>query len=362
MIGDPMRKIVDRVRQYISLFDEESGFYIRSGIFRDGKETAEDPFMAGFPELLDVGIMGHCTHGLSGLCRESGVQCYQDGWNISQPNMSTDDFLTIARQCQGRSYQFALGGRGDPDQHEEFESILRICREYEIVPNFTSSGLGFDEEIIRLCGTYCGAVAISWYGQLYTKKAIKGLIDAGVKTNIHFVLSRESVKKAKNFLRDEVPTGVNAVIFLLHKPIGLGRKENLLLWDNGDLRELFRYIDEETFPFKIGFDSCSVPGLLPSMKRINVHSLDTCEAARWSAYVTPDMKLLPCSFDNQEERWAVDLRNHTIEEAWNSPEFVQFRSSFLTSCPDCGMRKQCMGGCPICPEIVLCEDKMAVRV
>ena len=44
--------------------------------------------MAGFPELLDVGIMGHCTHGLSGLCRESGVQCYQDGWNISQPNMN----------------------------------------------------------------------------------------------------------------------------------------------------------------------------------------------------------------------------------------------------------------------------------
>jgi len=348
-------------KDFLTLFDEKTGQYLRTGIIKEGRDTGEDPFMSSFPELLDVGIMGHCTHGLSGLCRESGVQCYQDGWNISQPNMNTDDFLMIARQCQGRSYQFALGGRGDPDQHEEFESILRICREYEIIPNFTSSGLGFDEEIIRLCRIYCGAVAISWYGQPYTKKAIQGLIDAGVKTNIHFVLGRESVKKAKNFLRDEVPTGVNAVIFLLHKPVGLGRKENLLSWDNGDPQELFRYIDEEIFPFKIGFDSCSVPGLLSSMKHVNVNSLDTCEAARWSAYVTPDMKLLPCSFDNQGERWAVDLRNYTIEEAWNSLEFTRFRGGFLISCPDCGLRKQCMGGCPICPEIVLCKDKMAAR-
>jgi radical SAM protein with 4Fe4S-binding SPASM domain len=97
------------------------------------------------------------------------------------------------------------------------------------------------------------------------------------------------------------------------------------------------------------------------MKHVNVNSLDTCEAARWSAYVTPDMKLLPCSFDNQGERWAVDLRNYTIEEAWNSLEFTRFRGGFLISCPDCGLRKQCMGGCPICPEIVLCKDKMAAR-
>lgn len=353
-----MRRIVDKARRYISLFDEDSGFYMRSGIFREGKETTEDPFMAGFPELLDVGIMGHCAHGLSGMCRKSGVQCYQDGWNVNQPNMRADDFLTIAKQCQGRSYQFALGGRGDPDQHEEFERILQICRSCHIVPNFTSSGLGFDEEIIRLCREYCGAVAISWYGQPYTQKAIKGLIEAEVKTNIHFVLSRDSVKRARKFLCDEVPVGVNAVVFLLHKPIGLGRRENLLSWKDGDLQELFRYIDEEEFPFKIGFDSCSVPGLLHHMKNVDFHSLDTCKAARWSAYVTPDMKLLPCSFDSQRERWAVDLRKYTLEEAWNSLEFAQFRSSFLTSCPGCHLQKQCMGGCPVCPDIILCKDKI----
>jgi len=36
----------------------------RSGILdKDGRDTGIDPFMASFPHLLDVGIMGHCAHG-----------------------------------------------------------------------------------------------------------------------------------------------------------------------------------------------------------------------------------------------------------------------------------------------------------
>lgn len=357
-----MRKIIDRNKNYISLFDEHSGFYMRSGVFRDGRETKEDPFMAGFPELLDVGIMGHCCHGLSGLCEKTGIECYQDGWHMEQPNMKADDFRMIARQCEGRSYQFALGGRGDPDQHEDFELILKICREYHIVPNFTSSGLGFDTSIVQLCRDYCGAVAISWYNQPYTLRAIEMLVGAGVKTNIHFVLSKTSVKQAKDFLRSGIPSGVNAVIFLLHKPIGLGRKENVLLWDDTDLQDLYHFINTGSFPHKVGFDSCSVPGLLHAMNHINFDALDTCEAARWSAYVTPDLKLLPCSFDNQKEQWAVDLRQYTIAQAWNSPKFAHFRKSFLTSCPDCSIQRQCMGGCPICKDIVLCKDRMLCKV
>lgn len=47
-------------KNFISCFDEKSGVYVRSGILEDGTDTGRDPFMASFPELLDVGIMGHC--------------------------------------------------------------------------------------------------------------------------------------------------------------------------------------------------------------------------------------------------------------------------------------------------------------
>ena len=58
---------------YISLFDERSGMYLRTGMLENGKDTGIDSFMADFPELLDVGIMGSCIHGDSGLCQKAGI-------------------------------------------------------------------------------------------------------------------------------------------------------------------------------------------------------------------------------------------------------------------------------------------------
>lgn len=68
---------------------------------------------------------------------------------------------------------------------------------------------------------------------------------------------------------------------------------------------------------------------------IDKDSLDTCEGARWS----------------------VDLRKYSIKEAWENDTFERFRNHFRKACPSCEKREQCMGGCPIRPEIVLCEKK-----
>lgn len=345
-------------RNFISYFNEKTGEYIRSGIIEDGKDTGRDPFMASFPELLDIGIMGHCLHGKSGLCMAAGVECYQDGLHADNKNMTLNDFRKIAEQCKNQTYQFALGGCGDPDQHEEFEEILKICKEYCIVPNFTTSGLGMTEDIAKICKQYCGAVAVSWYRSDYTIRAVEMLIKAGVKTNIHYVLHKESVREAICLLKTKTfPKGINAVIFLLHKPVGLGTREKSINQKNEDFIEFIKYVSEERLEYKIGFDSCTVPALINHLGTIDVDSLDTCEGARWSAYVTSDMKMLPCSFDNQEQRWAVDLRTHTIKQAWESSEFENFRDHFRNACPSCEKREQCMGGCPVRPEIVLCEER-----
>lgn len=151
--------------------------------------------------------------------------------------------------------------------------------------------------------------------------------------------------------------GINAVIFLLYKSVGLGRRELVITEDTPQVEGFFRLIDGGEFPFKVGFDSCTIPGILRYSKNTDIASVDTCEGSRWSAYITPDMFMLPCSFDNQELRWAVSLRDHTIEEAWNSEPFGNFRSILRNACPGCPKRASCMGGCPIRPEIVLCKEK-----
>lgn len=351
-----MIRKIDKKNKFISMFNPLTGFYMRSGVIKNGKDTGVDPFMTSFPELLDIGVMGHCVHGANGLCIKSGVQCYQNGLSTNYPNMSFENFKRIVDECKGKVFQFALGGRGDVDQHKDFEKILRYCRENNIVPNFTSSGLGFTEEIVYLCKELCGAVAISWYRQEHTYKSIQMLLDAGVKTNIHYVLGNNSIDEAIERLeKNDFPEGINAIIFLLHKPVGLGQESNVLQMNDERVKKFFSVIDNNTFNFKIGFDSCTVPALVNMTSNINHDSFDTCEGGRWSAYITSDMKMLPCSFDNQDMRWAYDISNDTILNAWNSKPFEDFRNHFRKSCSSCNKQGECRGGCPIRRQIVLCD-------
>ena len=351
-------KKVDKKNKFISMFNSKTGFYMRSGIIENGKDTGVDPFMTSYPELIDIGVMGHCVHGMSGLCLKSGVQCYQNGLKTKVPNMTLDNFKRIVDECRGKTFQLALGGRGDVDQHEDFEEILKYCRNNNIVPNFTSSGLGFTDKTISICKKYCGAVAISWYRQEHTYKAIQMLLDAGIKTNIHYVLGNNSIDEAIERLKtNDFPKGVNAIIFLLHKPVGLGQENNVLKAEDPKVKEFFDIVDTGEFDFKIGFDSCTIPALINFTKNINQDSFDTCEGGRWSMYITSDMKAIPCSFDNQELRWAYDISNDSIQHAWDSEQFENFRNHFRNSCGNCSRKLECMGGCPIRRQIVLCNRK-----
>ena len=353
-----MRYIIkDKKYNFISAFDTKTGAYIRTGILdENGKDTGKDPFMAEFPHLIDVGIMGHCIHGKTGLCAKAGIGCYQSGLFVEEENMSVGNFAKIAGQCKGRCNQFALGGRGDPDQHEHFEEILKICRKNHIVPNFTTSGYGMTDDIAALCKKYCGAVAVSWYRSEYTLNAINLLLSAGVKTNIHYVLGKNSIDEAiKRLKENDFPNGINAVIFLLHKPAGQGTQENMLSVNDSSVEEFFKLLDKP-HSFKVGLDSCNVPGAVNFCKTLSPESLDTCEGGRFSCYIGADMTMVPCSFD-QNKKYAVSLNENTIEQAWNSPAFEFFRQKMRTACPECSKRELCMGGCPLMPQIVLCSSE-----
>ena len=354
-------RIIDRKYRFVSAFDTETGAYVRTGILDDeGRDTGVDPFMASFPHLIDVGVMGHCAHGKSGLCQKAGIGCYQSGPLVDAPNMAVGDFRWIAEQCRGRCNQLALGGRGDPDCHEDFEELLKICRENMLVPNFTTSGFRFTPEKAELCKRYCGAVAVSWYRNEYTHAAIRRLLDAGVKTNVHYVLGRNSIDEAIDRLeRDDFPEGLNAIIFLLHKPAGLGQEANVLAPDDPRVARFFEQIDAR-HPFKVGMDSCTVPGAVRWCKSIMPESLDTCEDGRFSCYIGSDMAMVPCSFD-APRRYALQLRGEsgtTIEQAWSSEPFEAFRAKMRGACPGCDKRELCMGGCPLMPQIVLCDEEV----
>ena len=351
-------KYIDKENKFIEIFDNCTGFYMRSGIIQDGKDTGIDPFMRNFPQIIDVGVMGNCIHGSSGLCLKSGVQCYQNGINIKKPNMTLENFKKIVDQCRGKSFQFALGGRGDVDQHENCEDLLVYCRDSGIIPNFTTSGLGITTKIAIMCKKYVGAIAVSWYRAVHTYKAIETLIAAGVKTNIHYVLGNNSINEAiERLTHNDFPTGINAIIFLLHKPVGLGDKENMLNPTDPRVKQFFSLIDTKKYTFKIGFDSCSCAGIVNFAKEINMDSIDYCEGARYSCYIDSQMNIMPCSFANNDSSWFISLNDFTIDKAWHSKPFTRFRHSLQNSCAVCKDKQYCGGGCPIVNEITLCDRK-----
>lgn len=306
--------------------------------------------------------MGHCLHGANGLCKEAGVQCYQDGLHKKQDNMTLENYKWIVDQSKTRLFQIALGGRGDPEMHEHFEEILRYSRENDIIPNMTTSGYGMTEQKANLIKEYCGAVAVSWYRSNYTIRAIKLLLDQGIKTNIHFVLGNNSIDEAIEMLTEnKIPEGVNRLIFLLHKPVGLGQSDNVLNASDPKVIQFFNLFNEDRYCEMAGFDSCCVPGLINYSPNVHLDSIDTCEGARYSAYISSDMKMTPCSFD-QKLKWHYDLKGKSIDEAWESNRFEYFRTKLKTSCPECEKKSHCLGGCPIKREIVLCDDFQEVKV
>ena len=339
---------------FFELFNEDNGTLIRS------ETNGIDPTMRSFPELLDVGIMGHCSNGA--YCQAAGIDCYQQGTKLDTPHMSTQDFELIARQASGKTFQIALGGAGDPNKHPELEEILKICRYYHIVPNLTTSGFQLSDKEISIIKKYCGAVAVSWYSRLIngiesnfaTIDAIQRLVSAGCTTNIHFVVSNDTLDEAILRLEeDRFPDQVNAVVFILYKPVGFGIKKKVVSAEDVRLIRFFELISKK-HPFQIGFDTCFTPAILRWTKSISYASIDACEAATFSMYIDSTLNCYPCSFGIWNETNPESLHKKTLRDIWNEKQFASYRERKKEKCALCPMIEQCRMGCRLGLNIDLC--------
>lgn len=352
-----MRFIHDEKYRFTTFFNPQNGMYVRTGILdENGKDTGVDPVRASFPHLIDVGIMGHCTHGLSGACKKLGINCYQQGSTVNKPNMSFDVFKNIVQQCENRTFQFALGGRGDPNEHEQFEDILSECRNHEIVPNYTTSGFGLTDRQIDLSADLCGRVAVSWYSAEYSSSAIDRFYARGHKANVHFVVTSTSVQDAIDLLKNRyLHEKAAAIIFLLYKPVGDINRNHILSPSHPLLPRFFDEIAGARQSIQVGFDSCFVPFLFKHNLAMDVRSIEPCESGRFSCYISEDNMMYPCSFI-QSTQYGYPLAGRLIENGWESTKFSQFiQSQPSTACQTCIHMPFCHGGCPGITDIHHCR-------
>lgn len=345
----------DEVFNFFEIFNEENGTLIRSDV------NGVDPLMRSFPELLDVGIMGHCDSG--DYCRKAGVDCYQRGLAVHAPHMSYENFVEIVKQAAGKTFQIALGGAGDPNKHPQFEEILKVCRAYRIVPNMTTSGLLVTDDEIKLIQKYCGAVAVSWYSRLIkgresnpeTINTVERLIKGGCVTNIHYVVSKDTIDEAILRLeRDLIPQGVNAVVFILYKPVGNGVVEKTLRSSDVRVEKFLSLATKIKHPYKVGFDTCFTPAILRWTDNVPTASIDACEAATFSMYIDSQMNCYPCSFGIWGKNISESMNDKTLREIWMGEKFASFREQKKGKCINCGKREHCQDGCRLGIDIELC--------
>jgi len=314
------------------MFDLDLGIEVLKGL-----NGNPDPFVLNGPSLLDVGVMGHCHNNCA--------WCYQ-GSN-KQDHMTIENFKMIVDQCKHMTNQIALGGRGDPNLHPDFKEMLQYCRDNQIAPNYTTSGNMLTDEQIE-ASKLCGAVAVSMYNMPFTFSALKRLMEHKIKTNIHFVVTSSTLSQAISLIYDDNIwrrfidlDNLNAIIFLLFKPVGKGVKYKHLSPNLQSIEHFAKAIQNQKCKFKIGMDTCMMNKISQVRELTPEEELmgDTCESARMSAYISPDMVMKPCSFSS-DGNYVIVTKEQTIEQIWKqSSEFEKYRKLLLTKKDECPIFK-----------------------
>lgn len=328
-----MKYIVDKFG-YKAIFDENNGYTLRMG--ENGQEIF---WKESGPELLDVSITNYCERGCD--------FCYRS----SNPNgnfMSVDLYKKILENAKkAGAFQIAIGG-GNPNQHPFFIEILKLTREYGIIPSYTTNGQGMTNEIYEASKKYAGAVAVSWYFPYDdAKKVIRNCHLYKIPVNIHFVLDAENVDDARELLNDECIENVNAIIFLSYKPVGDIKRKVLK-----GIPEVDKFIEEllQYERCQIGFDSCMISHLVKKNELINLCSIDYCEAGRFSAFISEEGNMYPCSFMCGAGFNGYSILNDSMENIWRTAkEFVDIRTTINLrqgKCLECNLYSLCHGGCP----------------
>lgn len=328
---------------YIALFDKENGTFLREGM------NHKEPFWNHKgPELLDISITNYCE-------RECDF-CYRAS-NINGTFMEVSDYEYVMKQAlEVGTLQVALGG-GNPNQHPEFIDILKITSQYGIVPSYTTNGQGMTPGIYKATKEYCGAVAVSWYPPFVDAiNVINKCKEYGIKVNIHVMLSSETIVYASELMDKHMDLlkDVNAIIFLNYKPIYSSKS---IVLRNSKL--IYPFISKilKNKICKIGFDSCMISFLVPFSDEFWPETVEYCEGGRFSAFISEDLKLYPCSFLKGSESNGIDLKKISLHKGWAEGEqFMEIRERIATQgnqrtpinkCCNCDRYDLCHGGCPM---------------
>jgi hypothetical protein len=175
-----------------------------------------------YSEFYDLSFGDKCATGKCKYCYASGNPKGRHYTNI----VGKLQFLFGNMPLEQRPFQVAIGGSQESLEHPEFWEAVKTLKALDIVPNYTTNGVLFDQQAAELTKAHCGGVAITAHPHL--EKAWRKAVDIAVanhlRVNIHFVISdAASVEKLKA-LYQEYKTKIDYIVLLPYMNVGYAAK------------------------------------------------------------------------------------------------------------------------------------------
>jgi organic radical activating enzyme len=144
-----------------------------------------------YPEFYDIKLTDNCNGNCS--------YCYQNsgGGNedVDAVRKLTTFFMSMS--VNERPFQIAYGG-GEPTMHPQFHEIMKLTRNFDVSPNYTTNGMFIESgsktrEITKTTKEYCEGVAITCHKHLkrYWHSCADYFIWEGIFTNFHNLINDE---------------------------------------------------------------------------------------------------------------------------------------------------------------------------
>jgi len=183
-----------------------------------------------FAELEDVAINSKCLANCS-YCYTSATKLGKNFDNVVEKALEVYGSMNMNE----RPYQLAIGGAGEPTLHPDFPEFVKTISDLNILPNYTTNGMHLTDKVIEATQKYCGGVAVSYHPHIEKvfHKAIAQLTEAGIRTNIHFIVGEEGSSDKFFKLYDDLQNiGIEYFVLLPYQAVGRGKQINVIKeWD-----------------------------------------------------------------------------------------------------------------------------------
>ena len=295
------------------------------------------------------------TWEITYACNLSCIHCLSDSGKRRPGELTTDKcYQVIDDLARNKVFQFNIGG-GEPFMRPDFLELMDYAHEKGMVTCISTNGTRIDAETARRLRHPLVYIQVSLDGATpESNDAIRGegsfrkVIQAleylkreSIEVSINTVLTRRSIDELDK-LKDLAADFSAKLRVSRFRPSGRGKQAwSELNVSRNQMLDFSTWLSEHLH-VSTGDSFFSV-----STEERRSLGLNMCGACKLTCCLSPQGKVYPCAFLQEDEFYAGQLPEEPFADIWqNARVFLSFRELEIKSCESCHRFDLCHGGCP----------------